>query len=378
MGPVLAVVTCDACRGRLAPALLSFRVPLRLARSVLTEATGLFVLGVFAVSLLLSIDLLSVLAQFLIEQEAGPPVVAAMLASKIPWFLHLAIPVAATFAILTTAARMAAGSELKAAQAGGVSPTALVVPIVVWGLLMSGLALVNNGVLEPRGEARYRAIIESFLYDRPPAASERDASYRVEGNIFHAARLRADPDAPGNATLRGVLIRFEDGSVLTAPSGRWLAATASWHLEDGQFIAPDGTARGFDERAVPFPLEVNAETALVTPGLQSIGALIESIRRLESLGADTHTLRFNLHRMLADASGATLFVLVAAALGFRLLNRAASIGGTIALIAVFWVLWTFSASLFEQQVLGPVAAAWFTPAAVALAGVLAALPWRRP
>lgn len=338
----------------------------------------LFFLGVLAVSLLLSIDLLSVLAQFLIEQEAGPSVVVAMLTAKVPWFLHLAIPVAATFAILTTAARMASASELKAAQAGGVAPTALVVPIVLWGVLMSGLALVNNGMLEPRGEARYRAIIESFLYDRPPAASERDASYRLDGNIFHAARLRADPDAPGNATLRGVMIRFEDGSVLTASTGRWLAATASWHLEDGEKISRNGEATSFVEEVVPFPLEVNAETALVTPGLQSIGALAESIRRLGALGADTRQLRFNLHRMLADASGATLFVLVAAALGFRLLNRAASIGGTIALIAVFWVLWTFSASLFEQQVLGPVAAAWFTPAAVAVCGVLVALPWRRP
>jgi hypothetical protein len=135
--------------------------------------SGLFVLGVAAVCLLLSIDLLSVLARFLVEQQAGPSAVLRLLVSKVPWFLHLAMPVAAVFAVLVSGGRMARDSELKAAQAGGIPPRALLVPVLAWGLAVSAVAVVNNGMVEPRAERAYQAIIDDFLYGRPPVASER-------------------------------------------------------------------------------------------------------------------------------------------------------------------------------------------------------------
>ena len=91
----------------------------RLPRALLRETAGLYPLGVGAICLLLSIDQLSVLARFLIEQGASVTDVLLLLLYRLPWFMHLALPVGVVFAVLLTGGRMAKDSELKAAYSLG-------------------------------------------------------------------------------------------------------------------------------------------------------------------------------------------------------------------------------------------------------------------
>lgn len=329
----------------------------------------MFVLGVAGVSLLLSIDLLSVLARFLIEHDADLPTVGRLLASKTPWFLHLAMPVAATFAVLVAGGRMARDSELKAAQAGGIGPRALILPLVAWGVLVSGIAVFVNGTLEPRAERSYQRIIEGFLYSRPPLASERDVSYLVGGVIFHAARVRAEPDAPTQATLDGVLVRRTDGTLWTAREGVWDADAGTWTLKEGWTLPPDGDPTDAGVRTLAFPLELDPASSLARGETLTLSELSRQVAERDAAGTDASDLRFDLHRRLADAASAAVFVLAASALALRLRGRAAGIAWTIALVAGFWAAWTFSATLYERDVLSAVAAAWATPAVVALIGL---------
>lgn len=348
-------------------------VPIRLARSLLRESTGLFLLGVAAVSLLLSIDLLSVLARFLIEQQAGPATIARLLASKAPWFLHLALPVAAVFAVLVAGGRMARDSELKAAQAGGVPPRSLLVPLVAWGLVISALAVVNNGIVEPRAERDYQRIIDEFLYGRPPTASERDVSYLLDGTIFHAARVRAPRGASEVAELDGVLVREADGTLVTASGGSWDAAAGTWRLQEGWRLAADGEPVRHAGTVFDFPLDADPQETLAREGTFGLGELVSRIAERTRAGADASALRFDLHRRLADAASAAVFTLAAGAMALRVRGRAAGVAWTIALVAGFWAAWTLSGALFDRGVLGPVTAAWATPGlVVAIALVTAA------
>jgi lipopolysaccharide export LptBFGC system permease protein LptF len=333
----------------------------------------LFVLGVAGVALLLSIDLLSVLARFLIEHEAGVGTVLRLLAAKTPWFLHLGVPVAATFAVLVAGGRMARDSELKAAQAGGIAPRALILPLALWGVVVSLGAVVVNGQIEPRAERAYQRIIESFLYGRPPLASERDVSYRVGDTIFHAARVRATPEDPRSASLDGILVRLADGTLWTAREGVWDADEGVWTLREGWTLPPQGDPAPAQARSLPFPLELDPAASLAREDTLTLAELSRQLAERSGAGAAASELRFELHRRLADAASAAVFVLVAAALALRLRGRAAGIAWTIVLVAGFWATWTFSATLFEREVLGAVAAAWATPALVGLVGVALAL-----
>lgn len=327
-----------------------------------------------ALCLLLSVDLLSVLARFLIEQEAGFTEVAKLLAYKLPWFLHLSMPVAAVFAVMLAAGRMGRDSELKAAQAGGIPPGALLLPLVVWGALISGLTLLNNGELEPRAEQAYQDVIDGFLYSRPPTASQRNVSYLLDGTVFHAARMQARRDDPAVAELNGVLVRRPDGTLLTGRDGVWDAREASWTLRDGQRIPAAGAPEPLHEVELAFPLPSDPQETLQSSATQTLGELAARVRRVLAAGGEAREARFDLHRRLADASSAAVFTLAAAALALRLRGRAAGFAWTIVLVVLFWSLWTLAAALFEQRVVGPVTAAWLTPAAVAAVGAL--LAWR--
>ena len=100
-------------------------MPKRLASTLLRETAGLYLLGVATICLLQSVDLLSVLARFLVQNQASLADTGRLLLYKVPWFLHLGLPVAVVFAVLLACGRMAKDSELKAAYASGVSPASL-------------------------------------------------------------------------------------------------------------------------------------------------------------------------------------------------------------------------------------------------------------
>jgi lipopolysaccharide export system permease protein len=347
-------------------------VTTRLARYLVREVAGLYLLGVAALCLLLSIDLLSVLARFLVEHDASAGTVARLVAFKLPWFLHLTLPLAVVFAVLVACGRLAKDAELKAAYAGGVPPVRLLLPLTAVGVVIALVAVVVNGWLEPWGEAAYQEEIQRFLYVRPPAATQTDAAFAVEGlGTFFAGRLRADREAPARAELSGVLVVLSDGRTVTAPRGVWDADDRTWTLESARVTeagASEATA-GSAPLVLPFPLESTPEQTLTRPTQQTLTELSARVRDLQVAGGDVAEARFALHRRIADASSAAVFALAAGALALRVRGRAAGLGWTIALIVAFWASWTLTGTLFDQGVLGPWTAAWATPAAVAAAGV---------
>ncbi len=346
----------------------------RLPRALLRETAGLYPLGVGAICLLLSIDQLSVLARFLIEQGASVRDVLLLLLYRLPWFLHLAMPVGVVFAILLTGGRWAKDSELKAAYSLGVPPRALLVPLVLFGLVVGALSLLNNGYLEPRGEEAYQRRIDAFIYARPPAALQLNAAYQIEGDIFFASRVRAVEGDPTRANLEGVLVVQRDGTLSTAPSGTWDSEVRTWALERVETSRPGEPPTSRGSQVFPFQLEASPSDTLERPAQLPLGRLIEQRRIVGAAGGDTTELTFNLHRRLSDAFSAAIFATFAGAIALRVRGRAAGFAWTIVLLVGFWALWVLSGNLFESGAVEPLVAAWLTPA---LAGVGAALlAWR--
>lgn len=346
----------------------------RLPRALLRETAGLYPLGVGAICLLLSIDQLSVLARFLIEQGATVRDVLLLLLYRLPWFLHLAMPVGVVFAILLTGGRWAKDSELKAAYSLGVPPRALLLPLVFFGLVVGALSLLNNGYLEPKGEEAYQRRIDAFIYARPPAALQLNAAYRIEGDIFFASRVRSVEGDPTRANLEGVLVVQQDGTLTTAPRGTWDSSARTWTLERVETSRPGAPPAASERQTFPFALEASPSDTLVRATQLPLGRLIEQRRIVSAAGGDTNELTFNLHRRLADAFSAAIFATFAGAIALRVRGRAAGFAWTIVLLVAFWALWVLSGNLFESGAVGPLAAAWLTPA---LAGVGATLlAWR--
>ena len=336
----------------------------------------MYVLGLAAFCLLLSIDFLALWAEYLIEYRVPLPTVAKLMAYKLPWFLHLSLPVAVIVAILLATGRLARDSELKAAYASGVSPLVLLWPLLLLGTLVSGVSLLNNGYLEPEGEQRYNRLVDSFFYTRPPNEVQSNMAYSLpDQGIYFASRVRSDLEDVDSAELSGVLVILPDGAVLSANSGTWNSGEREWVLEDAQRSEPNEEPQPVGQVVLPFELETGATDTLSRQETLSLPQLAEQMAALQEAGGNIRELEFSFHRRVADAFSALVFALFAGTLGLGLRGRAAGITWSIVLLVVFWATWTLAGNLFETRVLGAVAAAWFTPVVVGLTG-FALASWR--
>lgn len=347
-------------------------MPKRLALSLLRETAGLYVLGVAAICLLQSVDMLSVLARFLVQNEATLGDTGRLLLYKVPWFLHLGLPVAVVFAVLLACGRMAKDSELKAAYSAGVAPQTLFWPLVGLGLVVGLISFVNNGFVEARAEARYQAKVDEFLYVRPPSELQVNVAYAHDGGVFYASRMRSVPEDPQRARLSGVLVVQQDGTVLTALDGEWDAVERVWRLYAAERTVEGGRPEGVGTLTVPFALEATPEQTLTRPAELPLDALVARLRTVSAAGGDTRELRYDLHRRLADAFSAPIFAAFAAAIALRVRGREAGFAWTIALMVLFWATWVLSGDLFSSGALGPELAAWLTPAAAGAGAALVA------
>lgn len=347
-------------------------MPTRLARSLLRETAGLYLLGVATVCLLLSVDLLSVLARFLVQNGATLGEAATLLLYKVPWFLHLALPISVVFAVLLAGGRMAKDSELKAAYSGGVPPAALLWPLIAFGAVVGLVSFFNNGFVESRAEAAYQRKIDEFLYVRPPNELQIDAAYNLDSGVYFAARTRASPDQPGVASLSGVLVVQDDGTTITAPEGDWDAEERVWRLRMSQTTEPGGAPQTTGAVELPFELEATPLQTLARPAELPFDELVTQLRTVGRAGGDVAELRYDLHRRVADAFSAAIFAAFAGAIALRVRGREAGFAWTMVLMVLFWALWVLSGDLFASGALGPVTAAWLTPALAAIGAAIIA------
>ncbi|MDQ3458605.1 MAG: LptF/LptG family permease [Deinococcota bacterium] len=344
----------------------------RLSRYLLLEVSILYVVGVGSFILLLMIDFLTLWARFLIDFQAPLGVIGRLLTFQLPYFLHLSLPVAVVFAILLATGRLARDSELKAVYASGVPPLRLLAPLLLFGAVVSIIAVVNNGFLEPRGQVAYERTVASFFYERPTAEVQPDVSYVLaDGSIFFAGRLRGLEDDLDQAQLQGVLVILPDGSQISAPAGVWDSRARTWALDEAVRSAPDAPPERLGGHVLPFDTRRGSE--LVPPNQRSLDGLWDEIRAVRETRGDARELLFEFHRRVADASGALIFALLAGTLGLGLRGRSGGFAWTIVLLVVFYFLWTLAGDLHDQRVLSPALAAWFTPAVVGGFGALLAL-----
>jgi lipopolysaccharide export LptBFGC system permease protein LptF len=124
---------------------------------------------------------------------------------------------------------------------------------------------------------------------------------------------------------------------------------------------------------LPFALEASAQETLTQPAELPFDQLRRQLQQVTRAGGDGRELLYDLHRRLADALSAAFFAAFAGAIALRVGGREAGFAWTIVLMVLFWATWVLSGNLFTSGALGPVVAAWLTPAAAAVgATVLAA------
>ena len=344
----------------------------KLNRYIFKETIGLYFIAVLAFILLLTIDMLTVWANFLIREQASLLTILKLMIFKLPSFLHTALPVSVVFAILLASGRLAKDSELKAAQSLTISPNQMFKPFLLLGLLASSLALINSGYFEAISQRAYEKLEDSFFYTSPPPDSQSNSTYLSnDGSIFYASRIRASEDDKNIAELSGVFILKKDGSVISAATGIWDSNKdqRKWILNDPELVANSGEVVNREKLDLDFDVSINATKSLASTESLTLPELAQRIKENKAQGAKTRQLSYNFYSRIADAFSAIIFSLIAASLGLQLHGRASGFAWTIVLMVLFWALWILSAGLFDKQILSAFVAAWLPIVIASLAGL---------
>ena len=202
-----------------------------LARSIAVPLIGTLLLA----SMLLILDQMLRLFQYVVDAGGPVSVVWKMLANLLPEYLSLGIPIGLMLGILLAFRKLAMSSELDALRGIGVSYTRLLKMPFAYAI---PLALLNVGIvgyLQPYAEYRFKSLSFELKSGALGAAIKVGEFNRLGKKLT----LRIDRSEHKGTQLHGIFVETEDAK------GMKVAATA----ESGRFLATD------DPNVINFRLE---------------------------------------------------------------------------------------------------------------------------
>ncbi len=181
--------------------------------------------SLFIAAMLLVLDRMRRLFDF-VATEGGPvSVVWRMLANLLPEYLGLGIPIGLMLGILLAFRKLALSSELDIFRGVGLSYTRLLRVPYLYAIALAALNLAIVGYIQPHSKYAYERL--SFeLRSGALGASIKVGEFNNLGTEF---TIRIDKSQDEGRKLSGIFVRMQ------AKDGQSLAATAS----RGQFLATD-------------------------------------------------------------------------------------------------------------------------------------------
>jgi len=313
-----------------------------LARNIAIPLAGTLVLA----AMLLVLDKMLRLFDFVITAGGPVSVVWRMLANLLPEYFSLGIPIGLLLGILLAFRKLALSSELDALRGIGIGYGRLLrVPYMfAVGLLLINIVIV--GWVDPYARYRY----EGLRFDLKSGAL--GASIKVgEFNEFgKRMTLRIDRSEKNGTRLMGIFTSLDDRSGMriaaTANEGQFLSTddpdTIIFRLKHGRLVqeGPDyATPRtlSFDSYDLPINLPAidpfrsrgNQEKELVLPELVSRAYLGGAVRQKDILAA-----RANLHFRLVEIAMMLMLPLLAVALAVPPKRSSSGLGIFVGIVMV--------------------------------------------
>ncbi len=335
---------------------------LYLTRQVL--ATLALTVLTFAFVLVLGNALREILA-LVVTGQATPLLVLQSILLLIPFVLAFALPMGMLTATLLVFGRFSADQELTAVRASGVSLLAIVTPVLLLSVALSGVAAFINLDLAPRCRVAYKELLQRtgiqraaslivedrFMEDFPGyvvyvkrkrgTVLEDVLIYKLSKDNRLLERLQASrAEIISDLTSNRVVLQLERGYYNNFTNFVGSAITQMPYPLDYQ--APTREKRDPDIRDMTFQelrdrlrqLERLASTAAPTAAAGS-AALREQLRQLRAAKTDlTLPVRVQMHRQVAFSFACLGFTLIGIPLAIRAHRRETSAGVAMALILV--------------------------------------------
>lgn len=292
---------------------------------------------------------------------------------QLPLFIQWSFPVAALLATVFTVHSMTTHREIVAAKAGGISFHRLILPLLLVGVGLTGVALGLSEVV-PRANRISAQILRS---ETPGRSWRSDFVYESEdGYTWQVDRLTA-----ADGRVNGLIIErgpdHVDGSMHVVAEGARYAANTGWVLAQGYLrTLPNDSAVQtfeFDRLAIPAIAEKPEELLEVPPEpdemtYAEIDRFADIIQRT---GGNANELLVKREQKISIPFTTLVIILFGAPLATSNKRGGAAygIGLSLATVLVFTMMLRVSGALGEAGAMSPLMAAWLPNAVFFAAGL---------
>lgn len=349
-----------------------------LDRYLFTEILGPFLFGlcIFA-TLLFAGDLLRKLMKLVIETGVPASQMLRVLLYRLPSVIVLTFPMATLLAVLLAFGGLSMRGEITAALAGGASFHRLMVPVYVFGVLVTGVMMVFDEVVVPPANL---AADELLIALGAKAQKEqggvllRDPASGQIQSIIYASRFDATRGVLDSPYIF-VMPRGELVAVIRARTAVWDKDRQTWQLTD-PLIKPVGrtqeeikrwdleiAGKGLTRTIGQTPAQIEEAATKLVPANMTFVQLSQYIARIGSRPGphpDLNEALVERQNKLALPFACLVFATMAAPLALRpqRSTTAIGLGLSVVIILLYYVVWYYACLLGENGRLPPVLAAW--------------------
>jgi lipopolysaccharide export system permease protein len=310
---------------------------LYLTRQVL--ATLLMTVTVFTFVLLLG-EVLKEVLLLLVNRQATLLVVVKAIALLIPFVMVFALPMGMLTATLLVFGRFSADQELTAVRASGISLVALITPVLLLSVALSGVCAAFNMQIAPQCRVAYKRMLANLGVEQSAGLLIEDRFIDdIPGYIIYVRKRHGND-------LRDVrFYELQTNEIVrrvSAPRGRVIfdatAKTISFELKEAiietRLISESAPENAVETNAPPAAPEIKWQPLFGDYQTDPIDlrALIKPERKVKI--SEMSYTQVHLHRQVAFSFASIGFTLVGIPLGIRAHRRETNIGVAISLVLV--------------------------------------------
>ena len=291
-----------------------------------------------------------------------------------PLFIQWCFPIAALLGAVFTVHWMTKHREIVAAKAGGISFHRLVAPLLIAGVLLTGVALALTEVVP-----RTNKISAQILRSEAPGRSWRsDFVYRSEEGVsWQVNRLTASDGRMTDVVIERPVTDDRNGLHLIAEGARFQAEDG-WILAQGFMRTLSGdsaeTTIEFDRLMMADLVERPEELLEVPPEPDEMtyAEINHMAAIIQRTGGNANELLVKREQKISIPGTTLIIILFGAPLATSSKRGGAAfgIGLSLATVLLFMLLLRVAGALGEAGAVSPLAAAWIPNMVFALTGLI--------
>ena len=320
-------------------------------------------------SIFMVVDLIENLDRFM-DNKVPSPVVFRYYVYTLPYFISIGLPMAVLISTVFSLGSMVKRNEWTAMKASGISLYRIALPLVICGVLLSGISFLLDNKLVAYGNEKRFEIDRDYV--------KRKSRHKLKNTLKD---IFIQKNSSNHISLSKYYLQKTVGYDLTMVdlgdltiNERIDAKKISWNLDSLKWSVSDYSIRQFNEHGLETNVKIGTRDSLIDLGFRPVDIqqqarkpdeldyyrLTERITQLKDNGVDT--VKWEVTRYIKISFAFTNLIVILCGIPLVVFKERSSLsfgaGASVFVIFGYYALIKFGQSLGFKGVIEPMFSAW--------------------